>query len=60
MISDNYLNSAIESIEEARKEMEYEIVRLQKHKVDTGNLEHIQRLIKKVDSLLVRIKESYS
>lgn len=60
MISDKYLDNAIESIEEVRKEMEYEIIRLQKHEIDTGNLEHIQRLVKKVDSLLVRIKDSYS
>lgn len=60
MITDNYLNDAIESIEEVKKEMEYEISRLQKHEVDTGNLEHIQRLIKKVDSFLTRMKDAYS
>jgi hypothetical protein len=60
MITDNYLDGAIETIGEVKKEMEYEISRLQKHEVDTGNLEHIQRLIKKVDSFLSRIKEAYS
>lgn len=60
MITDNYLDEAIESIEQAKKELAYEIARLQKHSVDTGNLEHINRLLKKVDSFLVRIKEAYS
>ncbi len=60
MITDNYLNEAIEAIEEVKKEMEYEISRLKKYDVDTGNLEHIQRLIKKVDSFLLRIKEAYN
>lgn len=60
MITDNYLNDAIDTIEEAKKEMEYEIARLQKHSIDTGNLEHIQRLLKKVDSFLTRMKDAYS
>jgi hypothetical protein len=60
MITDNYLDEAIEAIEQAKKELGYEITRLQKHSVDTGNLEHISRLLKKVDSFLVRIKEAYS
>ncbi len=59
MITDNYLHDAIETIEEVRKEMEYEISRLRKHNVDTGNLEHIQRLIKKTDSFLHRIQEAF-
>jgi chromosome condensin MukBEF complex kleisin-like MukF subunit len=60
MITDNYLNDAIETIEQAKKELDYEITRLQKQSIDTGNLEHIDRLLKKVDSFLVRIKEAYS
>ncbi len=60
MITDNYLNDAIETIEEAKKELQYEMDRLKRHKVDTGNLEHIHRLMKKVDSFLLRIKEAYS
>lgn len=60
MITDNYLDDAIETIEQAKKELDYEITRLQKQSIDTGNLEHIDRLLKKVDSFLVRIKEAYS
>ena len=59
MITDNYLNNAIETIEEVKKEMEYEISRLKKHDVDTGNLEHIQRSIKKTGSFLQRMREAY-
>lgn len=60
MITDNYLDDAIETIEQAKKELDYEITRLQKQSIDTGNLEHIDRLLKKVDSFLVRIKDAYS
>jgi len=60
MITDNYLNDAIETIEKAKKELNYEIARLQKHSFDTGNLEHIDKLLKKADSFLIRIKEAYS
>ena len=60
MITDNYLDDAIETIEHAKKELDYEITRLQKQSIDTGNLEHIDRLLKKVDSFLVRIKEAFS
>lgn len=60
MITDNYLDDAIETIEQAKKELDYEITRLQKQGIDTGNLEHIDRLLKKVDSFLVRIKDAYS
>ncbi len=60
MITDNYLDEAIETVERAQKELDYEIVRLKKHDIDTNNLEHINKLIKKVDSFLVRIKEAFS
>ena len=60
MITDNYLDEAIETIEQTKKELQYEIDRLDRHEVDTSNLEHINRLVKKVDSLLVRIKEAYT
>jgi hypothetical protein len=60
MITDNYLDDAIETIEQAKKELDYEITRLQRQSIDTGNLEHIDRLLKKVDSFLVRIKDAYS
>ena len=60
MITDNYLNDAIETIELAKQELQYEIDRLTRQNIDTGNLEHISRLIKKADSFLVRMKEAYS
>ena len=60
MIHDDYLDNAIETIEEVKKEMQYEIDRLKRQNVDTGNLEHIEHLIKKVDSYLVRIREAFS
>ncbi|GAK58877.1 hypothetical protein U27_05852 [Candidatus Vecturithrix granuli] len=60
MITDNYLDDAIETIQLAKQELQYEIDRLDRQKIDTGNLEHISRLIKKVDSFLIRMKEAYS
>ena len=60
MITDNYLNGAIETIEEARNEMDAELARLKIQEVDVENLERISRLLKKVDSLLIRMREAYS
>ncbi|MBD3305414.1 hypothetical protein GF339_03470 [candidate division KSB3 bacterium] len=60
MIRDNYLESAIETIQEIDREMQYEIDRLIRHDVDPGNLEHIHQSVKKVMSLLVRIREAFS
>ncbi|MDY0091225.1 MAG: hypothetical protein RBT80_00825 [Candidatus Vecturithrix sp.] len=59
MITDNYLDDAIETIQLAKQELQYEIDRLTRQNVDTANLDHINRLIKKVDSFLVRMKEAY-
>ena len=60
MITDNYLDGAIETIQEARKEMDQEIARLKDHDVDIETLKRINRLLKKTDSLLVRMREAYS
>lgn len=60
MITDNYLNDSAKIIEEVKKEMEDEIIRLKKHEIDTGNLEHIQHQINKVGSFLTRIQEAFS
>ena len=60
MITDNYLDDAIETIAEARKEMDAELARLKIQGVDVENLERISRSLKKADSLLVRMREAYS
>jgi hypothetical protein len=60
MIKDNYLEDAIDTIQLAKQELQNEIDRLDRHEVDTANLEHINRLVKKVESFLVRMKEAYS
>ena len=60
MITDNYLDDAIDTIQLAKQELQNEIDRLDRHEIGTGNLEHINRLIKKVESFLVRMKEAYS
>jgi len=60
MITDYYLNDAIEAVEDAKKALNAEIERLKTNKVDTANLEHVEQLLKKVDSFLVRIKEAFS
>jgi hypothetical protein len=60
MITDNYLNGAIETLEEARNEMDAELARLKIQEVDVENLERLSRLLKKAHSLLVRMREAYS
>ncbi len=60
MITDNYLTSAIETMAEVKKELEAEISRLKQHDVETANLENILRLLKKIDSFLVRIQEAFN
>ncbi|GAK52550.1 hypothetical protein U14_03802 [Candidatus Moduliflexus flocculans] len=60
MITDYYLNDAIDAVEDAKKALNAEIERLKTVNVDTTNLEHVEQLLKKVDSFLVRIKEAFS
>ena len=60
MITDYYLNDAIGAVEDAKKALDDEITRLKTQHVDTTNLEHVEHLLKKVDSFLVRIKEAFS
>ena len=60
MITDYYLNDAIGAVEDEKKALDEEINRLKAQHVDTTNLEHIEHLLKKVDSFLVRIKEAFS
>lgn len=60
MITDYYLNDAIDAVEDAKKALNAEIERLKTVNVDTANLEHVEQLLKKVDSFLVRIKEAFS
>ena len=60
MITDNYLTIAIETMAEVKKELDAEISRLKQHDVDTANLENILRLLKKIDSFLVRIQEAFN
>jgi hypothetical protein len=60
MITDNYLNGAIETLEEARKEMDAELARLKAQEIDIENLERLSRSLKKAYSLLVRMREAYS
>lgn len=60
MITDYYLNDAINAVEDAKKALHEEVERLKTQAVDTTNLEHVEQLLKKVDSFLVRIKEAFS
>lgn len=59
MITDNYLDGAIDAVKKAREAIAQEITRLQESQTDTGNLESIEHLIQKADSFLVRMKETF-